>query len=311
MMGLILITTLLGALMLSQASAWQRPQTSYGPAVSAYLANLDEELKELEYERRRREISSRAYELARQRILILKRYVERQAAVDQEDRIPELQVLTADEFPNLALSTELDPTRLRPGMVLEGRWKLLGIEQQRFFVFMQAADRTEGDRRSETVNYKPRASPPLQEVIETIVVREHLPFEPARQTERREEMTAPKSQPVSPAKAPEPELTPPRALRLYVPAYTPAARSHRVEGALILSALFQKDGTISQIKVEQGLGYGLDERAIAAVQRIVFEPARLAGRPIDAQAQVVFTFGRGGVSAQLRASRPVSKQDQP
>jgi TonB family protein len=311
MVGLILMTTLLGALMLSPAGAWQRPQAGYGPTVGAYLANLDQELNELEYEWRRREISRHAYELARQRILILKRYVERHAALEHEDLIPELQVLTADEFPNLALSTEPDPTQLRPGMVLEGRWKLIGIEQQRFFVFMQAADRAEGDHRSEMVNYKSRASPPLQEVIETVVVREQLPFETARQTERREETTAP--QPVSPAEALEPELTPPRVLRLHVPAYTPSARSHRVEGALILSALFQKDGNISQITVEQGLGYGLDERAIAAVQRIVFEPARLAGRPIDVRAQVVFTFGLDGVSAQLRASRlrAVSKKDQP
>jgi hypothetical protein len=35
---------------------------------------------------------------------------------------------------------------------------------------------------------------------------------------------------------------------------------------------FSKDGSIGDIKVIQGLGYGLTEQAIAAAKQIVFQP---------------------------------------
>jgi len=53
---------------------------------------------------------------------------------------------------------------------------------------------------------------------------------------------------------------------------------------------FVIDGKIKNARVEKGIGFGLDERAVAAVKRMGFAPAQLEGKEIDAQAQVVFDF---------------------
>ncbi|HYE74725.1 MAG TPA: hypothetical protein VEF04_15405, partial [Blastocatellia bacterium] len=47
---------------LHTAHAAQKKKPSYGPVVSAYLANLEEELNELEFQIRHQEISRRDYE---------------------------------------------------------------------------------------------------------------------------------------------------------------------------------------------------------------------------------------------------------
>ncbi len=50
--------------------------------------------------------------------------------------------------------------------------------------------------------------------------------------------------------------------------YTNLARSNGIEGRIILKFVVEKDGSISQIQVLQGLGYGLDESAIVALKKL-------------------------------------------
>ena len=54
--------------------------------------------------------------------------------------------------------------------------------------------------------------------------------------------------------------------------------------------LFQASGTIQVLGVIQGLGYGLDARAVEAAQNIRFKPAEREGRPVDSRARVRITF---------------------
>ena len=75
-----------------------------------------------------------------------------------------------------------------------------------------------------------------------------------------------------------------------MPEYTAKAREKKIEGDLIVSATLLRDGKIKKVKVEKGLGHGLDERAVEAVKRLAFLPAELNGETVDAMIRIVFNF---------------------
>ncbi len=298
----------------------QQKRATYGPVVGAYLTGLDEELNELEYQLAHREIGRADYLRAKQRLTILRRFVERYAAQRGDDIVPEFQVLTEDEFGTLGLGFKPQPDELRAGEVIEREWKLISIERgrPRFFVFERAPllnhISSEGERprseRSEKID-------PLQ-VIETIIVPDKprpaiVEPAPANNADSQAAPVRPRiaAAPVE-VKAetePEPQLQGPRILHIYLPQYTEKARQKRIEGELIVSALFQSDGRIKNVKVEKGLGLGLDQRAVDSVKRIGFLPARFEGREIDAYAQIAFDFNLDKVTMYiLKAEKSVSLQ---
>lgn len=72
--------------------------------------------------------------------------------------------------------------------------------------------------------------------------------------------------------------------------YTREGRDNKIEGAVILSAVFNVDGQISDISVIKGLPYGLTENAIIAAKKIRFEPAMKDGQPVSVRGNIEFTF---------------------
>lgn len=292
----------------------QPRRAAYGPIISAYLTGLAEELNELEYQLRHQEISRADYELAKQRLILQRRYIERQAARSREDRVPELQILTPDELGALGLGPEAQSHEWRVGAEIAGQWRLLGVEQlrRRFFVLerLSAAAGIVPERKLGK-EIDPR------QVIETIIVREAPPA-PATATAVTSHTTAPQPEAPTPATAasnrvaPKSRFTPPQVLHVYLPEYTPKAREQGIEGELIVRALLQRDGKIKDVKVEKGLGYGLDERAVAAVKRLGFLPAQQDGDQVNAQTRLVFNFQLVKVTVFVGAAEvAVRKGDKP
>jgi TonB family protein len=72
--------------------------------------------------------------------------------------------------------------------------------------------------------------------------------------------------------------------------YTEEARQNKVQGTVLLSAVFTADGRITQIKVVRSLPDGLVEKAIEAAQKIRFQPATKNGVPITVRATLEFNF---------------------
>jgi TonB family protein len=72
--------------------------------------------------------------------------------------------------------------------------------------------------------------------------------------------------------------------------YTEEARQNKVQGTVLLSAIFNSDGRITGIKVIRGLPDGLTEKAIEAAQKIRFLPATKNGVPITVRATLEFSF---------------------
>jgi TonB family protein len=293
----------------------QQKRATYGPVVNAYLTGLAEELNELEYQLRHREIARADYDLSKQRLTILRRFVGRLARDSREDQVPELQVLTDDELGTLGLNTRPHPDELEIGDLPDGQWRVIGIERgrSRFFVFLRLP--LPEVSSSEGVNWERKSQRKIdpQEVIETIVVRDRKPPAPqppstnaspgATGISSQEASTVPPD-PLLPVlrDKQKPQIQLPRILHVYLPQYTDKARNNGVEGELIVRALFQSDGKIKNLKVEKGLGYGLDQRAVDAVRRIGFLPAQSEGKDVDAYAQIIFNFKFGKVTFYLKTA---------
>jgi TonB family protein len=74
------------------------------------------------------------------------------------------------------------------------------------------------------------------------------------------------------------------------PAYTDEARANRIEGDVILEVEFTADGKVRVLRVVRGLGFGLDEMAQRAAEKIGFKPATSKGAPVDFRANLTIVF---------------------
>lgn len=86
------------------------------------------------------------------------------------------------------------------------------------------------------------------------------------------------------------ETTPPRLMRKIEPQYTEQARDAKLTGRMVLSVVIGADGKIHEAQVLQGLGMGLDEKALEAVKQWEFEPALKYGKPVDAKSTIEMNF---------------------
>jgi protein TonB len=82
----------------------------------------------------------------------------------------------------------------------------------------------------------------------------------------------------------------PKLLHAEEPEYSDEARRARYQGSVLLTIEVDVNGRATNIRVVRSLGLGLDERAVAAVQKWRFRPAMAGGRPVTAPAQVQVTF---------------------
>jgi TonB family protein len=58
-----------------------------------------------------------------------------------------------------------------------------------------------------------------------------------------------------------------------------------------LETIVRKDGSVDQIKVVRGLGYGLDESAINTIKaEWKFQPGTLNGQPVDVIVHIETSF---------------------
>jgi TonB family protein len=83
----------------------------------------------------------------------------------------------------------------------------------------------------------------------------------------------------------------PRPINQPNPAYTDQARNAKISGVIVVKVLIHKDGSVSPLKIVQGLGYGLDEATIETIaKKWKFHPGVKNGKPVDAEATVEISF---------------------
>jgi len=84
--------------------------------------------------------------------------------------------------------------------------------------------------------------------------------------------------------------TPPRPLDSKEIEYTEEARAAKFQGTCVVQMIVGVDGKASDIIVTKKVGYGMDERAVAAVGRWKFEPGRHNGKPVPSRLSLSLDF---------------------
>ncbi len=287
------ITVLIAFVGFAAAGQTKQPaKIAFGPVITAYFTNIAEELNELEYQLEQQEISRSDYTRSKQRLLLQKQYVERHAILSGEDLVPDLQILTADEITTMLGVSDVKSQNLRVGDVLAGKWQISGIEKrgERFFIFERSVKEVSAPTR-------PKINP--LDVIEIIRVYEPDPEELRPVAQPSEAIAPPPPPPPRVAEVPRPQI---RAQ--FLPLYTAKAREKKIEGKVVLSALFARDGKLKDLAVEQKLGYGLDESALDAAKRLMFDPAKVDNQPIDVRAHIIYYFTLTHTSASIQPLPP-------
>jgi TonB family protein len=97
--------------------------------------------------------------------------------------------------------------------------------------------------------------------------------------------------------APNGGMAPPTVLKSMLTTYTDDARTHGIEGTVTVEAFMGEDGRIKSMRVLKGLGFGLDEAALASVQEWEFSPPTQDGIPVSVVAEIDVPFSLASANA--------------
>ncbi len=86
------------------------------------------------------------------------------------------------------------------------------------------------------------------------------------------------------------EITKPVRLGGAQPAYTELARKARIQGVVIVEAIIDKEGRVTNVRILKGLPMGLDQSAVDVVKTWRFTPATLNGRPVSVYYSLTVNF---------------------
>jgi TonB family protein len=84
--------------------------------------------------------------------------------------------------------------------------------------------------------------------------------------------------------------TPPKVVSKVEPDYTDEARSAKIQGPVVLSLTIDPQGRPEKIRVTKSLDKGLDQQAIAAIEKWHFAPGIKDGKPVWAAATIEVNF---------------------
>ncbi len=84
----------------------------------------------------------------------------------------------------------------------------------------------------------------------------------------------------------------PTVIRDVKPDYTTEAMRARVQGAVLVRAIVQADGTVRDVQVVRSLDpvFGLDQAAVRAAAQWRFRPALMAGQPVPMAITIELVF---------------------
>jgi protein TonB len=86
------------------------------------------------------------------------------------------------------------------------------------------------------------------------------------------------------------DVKPPITISRVDPEYTEVARKARIEGIVVLEAVIDRDGNVTNARILKGLPMGLAENALNAVLRWKFKPGTLNGQPVPVYYNLTVTF---------------------
>jgi TonB family protein len=85
-------------------------------------------------------------------------------------------------------------------------------------------------------------------------------------------------------------VTPPVPIYRVEPQFSEFGRDAGVEGTVLVQTVVGTEGQVQNPRVVRGIGFGLDEAAVAAVQQWKFKPGTKEGQPVPIYAQIEVSF---------------------
>ncbi len=82
--------------------------------------------------------------------------------------------------------------------------------------------------------------------------------------------------------------TEPQLVNEVKPPYPEEAKKNDIEGDVLVRITVDENGDVTNVKVVKGLGFGLDEAAVAALKKYKFKPATKGGEAVGTT--IMFTF---------------------
>lgn len=86
------------------------------------------------------------------------------------------------------------------------------------------------------------------------------------------------------------EVKAPEKLCNVEPTYPELALRARMQGVVILNAIIDREGQVTHVEVLRGLGLGLDQAAVDAVEQWCYTPTFYNGRPVEISMTVTVQF---------------------
>ena len=74
------------------------------------------------------------------------------------------------------------------------------------------------------------------------------------------------------------------------PDYTEIARKARISGIVIIEAVIDRQGNVTEARILKPLPMGLDQQALAAIKQWKFRPGRLNGQPVPVYYNLTVNF---------------------
>jgi protein TonB len=85
-------------------------------------------------------------------------------------------------------------------------------------------------------------------------------------------------------------MTRPEIVRQVQPRYTEVARQSGTQGTVVVEAIIDEQGRVTNVRILRGLPMGLDQAAVDAIQQWRFKPATLAGRAVKVYYTLTVNF---------------------
>lgn len=84
----------------------------------------------------------------------------------------------------------------------------------------------------------------------------------------------------------------PKVIREVKPIYTPEAMRAKIQGTAIVECVVLPDGTVGDVQIVKSLDptFGLDQEAVKAARRWLFQPGTLKGQPVPVLVSIELTF---------------------
>jgi TonB family protein len=86
----------------------------------------------------------------------------------------------------------------------------------------------------------------------------------------------------------------PTFLHRTAPEYSEEGRRQQISGGIAMVVEFLPDGTVDDVKIVKGLGFGMDQKAAEAVRRTIFLPAVKEGRSVSMRMPMTMSFNLSG-----------------